>query len=72
MLGQEQSYFKQSIKLIEILKLNSKEENFVEMYCCWAGEYSEQIEEFKTINLSEQKIENYFEIELREKVKFIN
>ena len=41
------------------------------MYCCSAGEYSEPTEEYRTINILQERLEDYFEIELREKVKFI-
>jgi hypothetical protein len=71
MIKQEQSYFDQTQKLIGILKSNTTNHSFTEMYCCWAGEYSEPIDEFRTINISQEKLEDYFNIELREKVKFI-
>jgi len=71
MVEQEQSYFNQTLKLIEILKSNTKDQSFTEMYCCWAGEYSEPIEEYRTINILQERLEDYFEIELREKAKFI-
>jgi methionine synthase II (cobalamin-independent) len=69
--AKEQSYFDQTLKLIGLLKSNTTDNSFTELYCCWAGEYSEPIEKFKTINISQVKFENHFEIELREKVKFI-
>jgi len=71
MVEQEQSYFNQTLKLIEILKANTKDQSFTEMYCCWAGEYSEPIEKYRTINILPERLEDYFEIELKEKVKFI-
>jgi hypothetical protein len=71
MVEQEQSYFNQTLKLIEILKSNTKDQSFTELYCCWAGEYSEPIEEYRTINILQERLEDYFEIELREKAKFI-
>lgn len=71
MFEQEQSYFDQTLKLIDILKSNTTENSFTEMYCCWAGEYSEQIDEYKSINISKEKLDDYFDIELKEKVKFI-
>ncbi len=71
MFEQEQSYFDQTLKLIDILKSNTTNYSFTEMYCCWAGEYSEPIDEYKTINISQEKLEGYFDIELKEKVKFI-
>jgi hypothetical protein len=71
MVEQEQSYFAQTLKLIGILKSNTTDHSFTEMYCCWAGEYSEPVDEYKTINISQEKLEDYFDIELREKVKFI-
>ena len=71
MVEQEQSYFAQTQKLIEILKSNTTDHSFTEMYCCWAGEYSEPIDEYKTINISQENLEDHFEIELRQKVKFI-
>lgn len=67
----EQSYFDQTLKLIDILKSNTTDCSFTEMYCCWAGEYVEPIDEFRTINISQEKPEDYFDIELGEKVKFI-
>jgi len=70
-IEKEQSYFDQTLKLIGLLKSNTTDNSFTELYCCWAGEYSEPIEKFKTINISQVKFENHFEIELREKVKFI-
>ncbi len=71
MIEEEQSYFDQTLKLIGLLKSNTTDNSFTELYCCWAGEYSEPIDDFKTINLSQEKLEDQFEIELREKVKFI-
>jgi len=71
MVEQEPNYFNQTLKLIEILKANNKDQSFTEMYCCSAGEYSEPIEEYRTINILQERLEDYFEIELREKVKFI-
>lgn len=71
MIEEEQRYFDQTLKLIGLLKSNTTDNSFTELYCCWAGEYSEPIDDFKTINLSQEKLEDQFEIELREKVKFI-
>lgn len=71
MFEQEQSYFDQTLKLIDILKSNTTDNSFTEMYCCWAGEYSEPIDEYKNINISQEKLEDCFEIELKEKVIFI-
>ena len=71
MVEQEQGYFDQTLRLIKILKSNTTDQSFTEMYCCWAGEYSEPIDEYRTINISQEKLKEQFEIELREKVKFI-
>lgn len=71
MVEQEQNYFHQTLKLIRILSSNTTDLNFTELYCCWAGEYSEPIDEYKTINILQEKLENYFDIELNEKIKFI-
>ena len=69
MIEEEQSYFDQTLKLLGLLKSNTTDNSFTELYCCWAGEYSEPIDDLKTINLSQEKLEDQFEIELREKVK---
>jgi hypothetical protein len=71
LVEQEQSYFDQTLHLIEILKANTTGLNFTELYCCWAGEYSGPIDQYRTINISAEKFEEYFEIELREKLKFV-
>lgn len=71
MIEEQQSYFDQTQKLIKLLKSNTTQSSSAEMYCCWAGEYSEPIDDFKTINILKEKIEEQFDIELREKVKFI-
>jgi hypothetical protein len=70
-IEQKQRYFDQTQKLIGILKSNTTDHNFTEMYCCWFGEYSDPIDKYKTINISQEKLEVYFSIELNEKVKFI-
>jgi hypothetical protein len=69
---QEHLFHEQSLKLIAILKANTSDLNLTEAYCCWAGEYSKPATYHKTINISKEKIEDYFEMELDEKVKFIS
>ena len=71
LVEQERHYHDQTMKLIQIIYTNSTDNKTSELYCCWAGEYSAAIEETKTVNLKDMDLKKYFEIELREKVNFI-
>lgn len=67
----QRRYWNETQKLVEILRTAVLIEEYIELYCCWAGEYDAPIESHKTIHVSQVRLEGEFEIELNEKVRLI-
>ena len=65
-------YFEQTEKLLKIIKTHTTEQRKTEMFYCWSGEYSEDIEETQTVDLNEIELEKVFdEFYERDKIIFI-
>ena len=71
LIHQERSYYDQTLELIKIITANTTDHNATELYCCWAGEYEQPIDNCKTVNLNKIDLVDFFEIELKEKIQFM-
>ncbi len=72
LISNRKKYFEQSERLFELIKTHTTEQSKTEMFVCWSGEYSEDIEETQIVDLNETAIENVFdEFYERDKIIFI-
>ena len=64
MLLEHAKHYEDTLALFELIYQNSKKEQFVELYCCWAGrEESPLIEELEIIDLSKGDLSDKFHLE---------
>ena len=65
------NFVSETHRLINLIVDNTSNENEVELYCCWAGDYESNFENVETLDTSDNDFKDKFEIEEKKLMRFV-